>query len=485
VLAGATSSFGDTRPDHAHDDAVATIGAVLLCRAMLARHNKKFTCWGLTSPMTRADHFRSICSSLPHAAQLTGHLDLCELFGLDDRGEWEPKCLDDDLALWSTPVKSSSRSRHRASVPAAVAMLARRTLYVLHEIAPEGFWRRRGQAIPFPEYASFEELRQAAIDVLLRRDTAARRNHPVFQMLLHPPDFAVYQAEPRVNRKLVRWLEDWEVLFWEWHRGAACEFGLCRVPPAWEFDDMDCAANIAHPFFTCPLDKLDARNIWVVPAAPNWYQDMMLTDVLDPADPQGSRTCCLRRLIYSAAVELASLVPAASVLRFRPPAPGGPTLPQPDGVTHLDSEEQCLHNWFCPVDPLLPSALALCPTLLAFFRLRFAPFLLSHQAEEEFWRDLPLQGRMEGIPDAVRPLALYRLCSDGLVKDSLGPAPWHVACVDAADCLWAWQWSDALTLEDGFPGDTGPWAAFGDSSDPPAVEFFDYDDLGIDDDDFG
>ena len=211
----------------------------------------------------------------------------------------------------------------------------------------------------------------------------------------------------------------------------------------------------------------------------------MLTDVLDPADPQGSRTCCLRRLIYSAAVELASLVPAASVLRFRPPAPGGPTLPQPDGVTHLDSEEQCLHNWFCPVDPLLPSALALCPTLLAFFRLRFAPFLLSHQAEEEFWRDLPLQGRMEGIPDAVRPLALYRLCSDGLVKDSLGPAPWHVACVDAADCLWAWQWSDALTLEDGFPGDTGPWAEFGGSSDPPAVEFFDYDDLGIDDDDFG
>ena len=159
-------------------------------------------------------------------------------------------------------------------------------------------------------------------------------------MLLHPPDFAVYQAEPRVNCKLVRWLEDWEVLFWEWHRGAACEFGLCRVPPAWEFDDMECAANIAHPFFTCPLDKLDARNIWVVPAAPHWYQDMMLTDVLDPADPQGSRTCCLRRLIYSAAVELASLVPAATVLRFRPPAPGGPTLPQPDGVTHLDSEEQ-------------------------------------------------------------------------------------------------------------------------------------------------
>ena len=38
---------------------------------------------------------------------------------------------------------------------------------------------------------------------------------------------------------------------------------------------------------------------------------------------------------------------------------------------------------------------------------------------------------------------------------------------------------------DGFPGDTGPWAEFGGTSDPPAVEFFDYDDLGIDDDDYG
>ena len=61
----------------------------------------------------------------------------------------------------------------------------------------------------------------------------------------------------------------------------------------------------------------------------------------------------------------------------------------------------------------------------------------------------------------------------------------RVACVDANEYMWAWQWVDALTLEDGFPGDTGPWAEFGGTSDPPAVEFFDYDDLGIDDDDYG
>ena len=173
-------------------------------------------------------------------------------------------------------------------------------------------------------------------------------------------------------------------------------------------------------------------------------------DVLDPADPQCSKICSLRRFIFSAAVELASIVPAAKVLRFRPPAPGGPTLPQPDGVKSLDSDGQYLHTWFCPVDPLPPSALALCPAVLAFFRLRFAPFLLSRQAEEDFWQDLDLQCR---VPDTLRPLALYRLCSDELVKDSLGPAPSRVACVDADEYLWAWQWTDALALEHGFPDD--------------------------------
>ena len=64
------------------------------------------------------------------------------------------------------------------------------------------------------------------------------------------------------------------------------------------------------------------------------------------------------------------------------------------------------------------------------------------------------------------------------MKDSLGPAPVRVACVDACEYLWAWQWTDALALEHGFPGDDGPWAGRGDtSSDPPAVEFIYYDDL--------
>jgi len=68
-----------------------------------------------------------------------------------------------------------------------------------------------------------------------------------------------------------------------------------------------------------------------------------------------------------------------------------------------------------------------------------------------------------------------------LVMESLGPAPVRVACVDAGDSLWAWQWEDAFAHErGGFPGDHGPWSGRGDTlSDPSqgfAEEFFYYDD---------
>jgi len=160
------------------------------------------------------------------------------------------------------------------------------------------------------------------------------------------------------------------------------------------------------------------------------------------------------------------------------------------------------------VDSLPPAALALCPAVLAFFRLRFAPFLLSRHAEEDFWQEL---GQQFNVPHPLRhQLALYRLCDDEpepppstreskasgptvmaargarLVKDSLGPTPVRVACVDACDYLWAWQWADALALEHGFPGDEGPWAGRSDPSQGFAEEFFYYDDLSIGlDDDFG
>jgi len=108
---------------------------------------------------------------------------------------------------------------------------------------------------------------------------------------------------------------------------------------------------------------------------------------------------------------------------------------------------------------------------LTFFRLRFAPFLISRHAsaEEDFWQEL---GQQFSVPHPLRhQLALYRLCSDEreqqlgaraskdfnpqdmaardarqhLVQDSLGPAPVRVACVDACEYLWAWMHSRSST----------------------------------------
>jgi len=163
-----------------------------------------------------------------------------------------------------TPDPATAPGHHAA----AAATLARRILLLLRDITPEGKWTANdedgtglvvqgqrgfqrwqgtiGAAIPDVRYprtpckvfASHEELRQAAVNVLLGRGTVVRRRHPVFQELFHPPDFARLHAEPQVNFQLAiaLWLEAWESRFWAWHRKAACEFGICRVPTNDDFD---------------------------------------------------------------------------------------------------------------------------------------------------------------------------------------------------------------------------------------------------------
>ena len=120
---------------------------------------------------------------------------------------------------------------------------------------------------------------------------------------------------------------------------------------------------------------------------------MCLDDVLEPADPQCSDICSLRRLIFSAAVELTSLVPTAKALRFRPPAPGGPTLPQPDGV-RPGSPHKTRGASFLVEDPdrntikkLSPKAVAL---VFGLWRVCFPPYLVRPG------RRLPVQGLSEG-----------------------------------------------------------------------------------------
>ena len=80
------------------------------------------------------------------------------------------------------------------------------------------------------------------------------------------------------------------------------------------------------------------------------------------------------------------------------------------------------------------------------------------------------QRRPQGVR-VTRPVALT-----AVVSGILGPTP--------TECVLARKKTFYLKKKGIFER---PWAAEcgGTSSDPPAVEFFDYDDLGIDDDDFG
>ena len=76
------------------------------------------------------------------------------------------------------------------------------------------------------------------------------------------------------------------------------------------------------------------------------------------------------------------------------------------------------------------------------------------------------------------------------MADFFGPffSPQNIlyVCVYTYTYICIYYISGHLALEHGFPGDDGPWAGRSDtSSDPPAVEFIYYDDLGIGDDDFG
>ena len=231
-----------------------------------------------------------------------------------------------------------------------------------------GYSGARCHRTPSPSYASHEELRQVAVDVLPNRDTGARRNHPAFQELLHPPAFAFFQDEPQVNCKLALWLADWEVCFWEWHRDAA------RALPGPYFAGFCRRALRYRNRASChlvPVRPVGCPQYLVVPPAPPWFQDAMCLDVLGHADPDCSELCSLRRLVYS--VELASLAPT---LRFCPPSPGGPTLQQPRSVTSLVSDWQYLRTWFwtrCPFctcappsrSRVLPFAVCAIPALLA------------------------------------------------------------------------------------------------------------------------
>jgi hypothetical protein len=130
-----------------------------------------------------------------------------------------------------------------------------------------------------PTFASFAELSESARD----RDTQARREETIFLLhflhLLHFLPFATLsslQQKPQVNFTLACWLQNWEILFWQWQSATASKHGLCRVPTLLDYAGESRARNAPcisrceplwrhphgreHPFITCPTSTKNARN---------------------------------------------------------------------------------------------------------------------------------------------------------------------------------------------------------------------------------
>jgi hypothetical protein len=117
-------------------------------------------------------------------------------------------------------------------------------------------------------------------------------------------------------------------------------FGIVRVPTATDFARED--ASVAtptqappwHPFYTCPHARFAARNIWVLPGAPEWWHKV-LWGLLDRSwddgeceDPEDSKQGDLRWRLFRAAGELQDKASCSLVL-----VPPPRTEPPPDFVS--------------------------------------------------------------------------------------------------------------------------------------------------------
>jgi hypothetical protein len=100
----------------------------------------------------------------------------------------------------------------------------------------------------------------------------------------------------------------------DWKEASARTFGIVRVPTATDFAREDSAGEPTwepqcHPFYSCPHDLSAARNIWVLPAAPAWWHQVLWGlqrewDGREYEDPEDIRQADLRWRLFRAAGEL-------------------------------------------------------------------------------------------------------------------------------------------------------------------------------------
>ena len=167
--------------------------------------------------------------------------------------------------------------------------------------------------------------------------------------------------------------------------------GLCRVPTLQDFAAVPCDTATVHPVISCPSDLLDARNIW-------WCPRRLLGSRMQCASTSSAtQTRTARNFAACAGSFIRSnwprLRPRCASVRHRRAARHFSSLAASRAWSRTGS--------ICALGsgPAAPSALALRPAVLAFFRLRFVLFLLCWHAEEDFWQEL---GQQFNVPYPLR-----------------------------------------------------------------------------------
>ena len=236
---------------------------------------------------------------------------------------WQPTAAMDILAKYMANQPASNKKTRnrgkRSGNNAAIAFFAHQgfahqTLVALDGVLTSGSFDTTRRALNLA-YADLLELQELACDVVLHRDTSERRNHLIFEQL---SIFAKDGTSPFSSA-----FSQWRHRYGEWQEASARTWGICRTPTktdflrqTWEGSPGDPTNH--HPFYSCPTAIADAQNIWILPAASDWWHDALLqlgeditaetyADFRQASDGRDNRQGDLRWRLFRAARELKSI----------------------------------------------------------------------------------------------------------------------------------------------------------------------------------
>jgi hypothetical protein len=214
---------------------------------------------------------------------------------------------------------AAKRSLNKEQNVAAQAYLARQTLMALRNILSLGALHGHSHAdvniYVNLAYADLKELELAAQDILLHRSD--RHELPLFKELRLFSSQGTCTFSPAFT--------SWRRRFEQWQLDSDRKYGICRVPTDTDFLREEMEGDLTqpiepHPFYSCPLTVGQARNVWVLPAAPAWWHDALWKLGPGPGDGDDQADLLqgdLRWRLYRAAGELKSITGCS--LKLVPP----------------------------------------------------------------------------------------------------------------------------------------------------------------------